>query len=118
LADIVTMKRLYIIFILISLIQCSTKTDSLNGRYVSAIKYLDGRYETLDIVDSLVLVDRIVLGAHERDTIFIDPETKKFVRVNSKSMFPIFDFKTVGDTIEIHYEHDLGQGKNKFVKAP
>lgn len=111
------MKRLYIIFILVSLIQCVTKVDSLNGRYTSIIKYPDGRYETLDIVDSLVLVDRIVLGGHERDTIVIDPETKEFVRVTPKSGYPIFDFKIVGDTIEVHYEHDLGQGKIKFIRA-
>ena len=112
------MKTLHLIFILISLVQCNTKVDSLNGRYTSVTKYPDGRYETLDIVDSLVLVDRIVLGSHERDTIVIDPGTKKFVQVTPKSMFPIFDFRTVGDTIEVHYEDDLGQGKIKFIKEP
>lgn len=110
------MKRLYLLLLLVVLIQCSTKVDSLNGYYISPDKFPDGRYETLEIIDSLVLLDRIVLGGHERDTIVINLRTRKFVKATPKSMYPILDFKMVGDTIEIHFEHDLGQSKIKFIK--
>ena len=110
------MKKLYLLLISTVLIQCSTKVDSLNGHYISPTKFPDGRYERLEIIDSLVLVDRIVLGGNERDTILIDPETRKLVKVTPKSMYPIFDFKVVGDTIEIRFEHDLGTGEIKFIK--
>lgn len=102
------MKLFYTVFILILLIQCYTKGGSLNGLYTSISSYPDGRHDTVEIQDSLVIVDRIVLGANERDTIVIDPGTNRFVRVKHKSVFPIFDFKKVLDTIEVHYEHDLG----------
>ncbi len=99
------------------LIQCQTKVDSLNGHYVSIDKSTGEEYETLDIVDSLVLINAAVVFLDNRDTIVIDTETKKFVR-STRAMFPIFDFKVVGDTIEIHFEHDAGQDKIKFIKGP
>ncbi len=111
------MTRFYLLLLLIVLIQCSTKVDSLNGYYISPDNFPDGRYETLEIIDSLVLVDRIVLGGHERDTIVINPRTRKFIKATPKSMYPILDFKVVGDTIEVHFEHDIGQGKIKFVSS-
>ena len=111
------MKRLYLFLLLAVLTQCSTKVDSLNGYYISPDKFPDGRYETLEIIDSLVLLDRIVLGGYERDTIVINPRTRKFIKATPKSIYPILDFKVVGDTIEIHFEHDLGQGEIKFVRS-
>lgn len=99
------------------MIQCSTKVDNLDGYYISPNKFPDGRYETLEIIGSLVLVDRIVLGGHERDTIVTNPRTRKFIKATPKSMYPLLDFKVVGDTIEVHFEHDLGQDKIKFVRS-
>jgi hypothetical protein len=117
LAAIVAMKRPYIILTLIILTQCQTKVDSLNGHYISVNEFGDGRWETLEIVDSLILVNRIVMGVNERDTVVIDRLTNKIVTITPKSLFPIVDFKLNGDTIELHCEGDLGQYQIKFLRT-
>ena len=111
------MKRRYIILALIILTQCQTKVDNLNGHYISVYEFGDGRWETLEIVDSLILVNRIIMAVNERDTVVVDRSTNKIVTITPKSMFPIVDFKLNGDTIELRCEDDLGHYKIKFLKT-
>ncbi len=90
--------------------------DNLAGHYISSGHLTSDTYETLDIEDSLVLVNKGSVFLLQRDTIIIDTKTNSFVS-STRAMFPIFDFKVVNDTIEIHFEHDAGQDKIKFIKG-
>jgi hypothetical protein len=109
------MKIFYPIVIFIGLSGCQSKVDNLDGHYVSVGKPGD-TYETLDIADSLVLINISSVFRGQRDTVVIDTKTNSFLS-STRAMFPIFDFKVVNDTIEVHFEHDAGQDKIKFVKG-
>lgn len=110
------MKRTYIIIIIIGLSGCQTKVVNLNGHYISISKLKNDTYETLDINDSLVLINKDNVFITQRDTIVIDTETNSFIS-STRVMFPIYDFKVVNDTIELHFQHDAGQEKVKFIKG-
>src|SRR5690606_12312640 len=111
------MKRLHTIIIIIGLSGgCQTEVDNLEGHYISTSQLTSDTYETLDIEDSLVLINKASVFLGQRDTILIDTKTNSFIS-STRAMFPIFDLKVVNDTIEIHFEHDAGQDKIKFIKG-
>jgi len=111
------MKRLHIIIIIIiGLSGCQTKVENLDGHYISTGQLTADTYETLDIKDSLVLINKGNAFLGQRDTIVIDTKSNSFIS-STRAMFPIFDFKVVNDTIELHFEHDAGQDKIKFIKG-
>lgn len=97
--------------------QCQPKTDKLNGHYIAVHKFSDDRWETMEIVDSLVLVNRIIMAGNERDTVIVNRSTNKILTTTPKSMFPIVDFTPVGDTVKLRCEDDLGLYTIAFIKT-
>lgn len=109
------MKRLFPIILAGLLIHCQTEKVNLNGHYVSLSKFDNNSYLTLDIVDSLVLINRTIVFMDQRDTIIIDQKTNSFVR-STREMFPFFDFRVSKDTVILEFAHDAGTDKIKFIK--
>lgn len=112
---IVIMKRLLPIILAGLLTQCQTEKANLDGHYVSIDKFDDNSYMTLDIVDSLVLINKNIVFIDQRDTIIINSKTNSFVS-STREMYPFFDFKVLKDTVVLHYSHDGGDDKMKFVR--
>lgn len=110
------MKRLFLIVMVVFLGQCQNKQTNLDGHYVSTNLPYDNSYFTLDIIDSLVLINKNVVFLDQRDTIIIDPKTNSFIR-STREMFPFFDFGLINDTVMLRFAHDGGEDIIKFIKA-
>jgi hypothetical protein len=110
------MKKLFYLALVSILAQCHNDRVKLNGHYVSASKS-DYGYETLDILDSVIIVNKSLVFAEARDTIIIDPTTNSFVS-STREMFPSFGVSYSKDTVILDYTHDAGDDQAKFVKAP
>lgn len=110
------MKRIFLMAMLVFLAQCQNKQTNLDGHYVSTNLPYDNRYYTLDIIDSLVLINKNVVFLDQRDTIIIDPKTNSFIR-STREMFPFFDFGLINDTVMLQFAHDGGEDIIKFIKA-
>lgn len=102
---------------LIFLAQCQSEVKNLNGHYISVYEFGDGRWETLEMVDSLALVNRIIMALNERDTVIIDQSTHEIVSITPESTYSIVGFKVNGDTIELRCEDDLGHYEIKFLRT-
>ncbi len=90
---------------------CQIKTKDLNGYYVS-----DRYGYTIDIIDSLVLLNTDNIFTDEHDTIIIDLKNNSFVR-SSPRMFPFYDFKASKDKVTLYFEHDAGTESLDFYKT-
>jgi hypothetical protein len=90
---------------------CQTETKDLNGYYVS-----DRYGYTIDIIDSLVLLNADNIFRDEHDTIIIDLKNNSFVR-SSPRMFPFYDFKSSKDKVTLFFEHDAGTESLDFYKT-
>src|SRR5690606_41305833 len=107
------MKRLHTIIIIIGLSGgCQTEVDNLEGHYISTRQLSSDTYETLDIEDSLVLINKASVFLGQRDTILIVKKTNSLIS-STIAMLPIFELKVVNDIIEIHFKHDAGRDKIK-----
>jgi hypothetical protein len=109
-------KDLLLILMLAFLGQCQSKRINIDGHYVSTNLPYDNSYYTLDIIDSIVLVNKNTVFLNQRDTIIIDPVKNSFVR-STRKMFPFFDFELVNDTVMLQFVHDGGEDIIKFIKA-
>lgn len=70
--------------ILFAVISSSCQDGDLNGHYVSVDKSINKfygeRYLTLDIIDSLVILNKRLVFSEQKDTIVIDRSTRKFIK--------------------------------------
>lgn len=112
----IVMKSLLLIVMLVFLSQCQNKQTNLDGHYISTNLPYDNSYYTLDIIDSLVLINKNVVFLDQRDTIIIDPKKNLFIR-STREMFPFFDFGLISDTVMLRFAHDGGEDIIKFIKA-
>jgi hypothetical protein len=73
-------------------------------------------YATIDIQDSIVLLNKYSVFYDERDTIIIDPKRNTFIRSN-RNPFPIYDFRADNDTVYVSYGYDAGEETIKFIRS-
>jgi hypothetical protein len=94
---------------------CSGTVHDPDGHYVLESYSQQGRYFTLDIVDSIVLLNKSSVFKNQRDTIFIDPTHNTFRRAASNPL-NIFGFRTEGDSIVLSYGTNGDGSELVFVK--
>lgn len=101
--------------IISGLFSCSRNVEVLNGHYVAVNDLISDGYATIDIHDSLVLLNHSSVFFDDRDTIIIDPTDNSFIRSN-RIPFPIYEFEASNDTIFVSYAYDAGEETIKFIK--
>jgi hypothetical protein len=112
------MKLLTFALVGILFIECQNKKTKLAGHYRSVPAGQNSyEYQTIDVSDSLVLIDRDLILFSLRDTMVINPDTHTFVR-QTRELFPFYDFGTSGDTLLLMFSHDAGIETIKFLSAP
>ena len=104
------------ILIALTLLGCSRNTEGLKGDFVAINDLIGDGYATIDIEDSIVLLNKYSVFYDERDTIIIDPKRKTFIRSN-RNLFPIYDFKAIKDTVYLSYSYDAGEETIKFIRS-
>ena len=110
------MRQVLVLLILLLLIQCQHKKQRLQGHYVSIGQLEGDRYETLDINDSLILLNKTSVFYDQHDTVVINPEHHSFIRA-TRAMFPYYDFSLKGDTVLLMFSHDGGEDTVKYIPA-
>lgn len=95
---------------------CAGTGHDPNGHYVLESYTQQGRYLTLDVKDSIVLLNRSSVFHNQRDTIFIDPDrhTLKSAVLNHLN---IRQFHTVSDSVFLHYGPGPTGSKAVFIRA-
>lgn len=105
-----------LLLILFAVISSSCQDGDLNGHYVSVDKSINKfyreRYLTLDIIDSLVILNKRLVFSEQKDTIVIDRSTRKFIK-SLKVDSQIYDFKVTGN--ELFLQTDYGEWI-KFIR--
>ncbi len=102
------------ILIIFALLGCTRKAEVLNGHYVAVNDLIGDGYATIDVQDSVVLLNKSSVFYDERDTIIINTKRNTFVRSNRRP-FPIYDFSADHDTIYVSYAYDAGEETIKFI---
>lgn len=95
---------------------CAGTAHDPNGHYVLESYTQQGRYLTLDVKDSIVLLNRSSVFYNQRDTIIIDPRqhTLKSAVLNHLN---IRQFHTVSDSVFLHYGSGPVGSKAVFIRA-
>lgn len=93
---------------------CKTKTENIEGYYVSTEN--NGQFYTIDIRDTLVLLNTDNIFTNQHDSIIIDLKDNSFIR-SSPRMFPFYDLKATKDKVTLFFEHDAGNETIEFYKA-
>jgi len=88
------------ILIVFALFGCSRKVEIFNGHYIAVNDLIGDGYATVDIQDSIVLLNKSSVFYDERDTIIINPQKNTLIR-SHRLPFPICDFRADHDTIYI-----------------
>ncbi len=81
---------------------CSGTVHDPDGHYVLESYSQHGRYFTLDVADSVVLLNKSSIFMNQRDTIFIDPVHHTY-RNAVTNQLNIFGWRSEGDSIIMSY---------------
>jgi hypothetical protein len=107
--------RVSCVVLLFLLIFSIKKIEKLDGHYVSVDKTKNEPYATLDISDSVILVNRNSISIHDRDTVIINTKNNSFIR-STQPFFPFCDFKVTKNGISLFYQHDAGIESVDFIR--
>jgi hypothetical protein len=93
---------------------CKNKTKNIDGYYISTEN--NGQFYTIDIRDTLALINTDNIFTHQHDTIIVNLKDNSFVR-SSPRMFPFYDFKATNDKVTLFFEHDAGNETIEFYRT-
>jgi hypothetical protein len=109
--------RIPLVALIVICYGCSGTLPKPTGHYVLESHDQQGRYLTLDIQDSMLLLNKSLIFQNQRDTIFIDTK-RSIVRNAESNELHVYALKAEGDTVVLSYgDPDDASSDMVFVRS-